>query len=102
MAQVSGIHKSISIILYASTAIFGALILQMVFTSSYNVLLVGILVWINYVLAIAFLGFLSQRFLLWFKSNRNAVVLAYAVAIMMIVRNNADDWSFGRKLGKEI
>jgi hypothetical protein len=87
MLWVSSINKSVSIVLYASIAIFGALILQMVFTSSYNVLWVEILVWINYVLAISILGFLSQRFLLWFKSNRNAVVLTYAVAIMMIAIN---------------
>ena len=68
-------------------AIFGALILQMVFTSSYNVLFLEVVIWINYVLGIALLGFLSQRFLSWFKSDRNVVVLAYCIAIMMIATN---------------
>jgi hypothetical protein len=56
----------------------------MVFTSSYNTLFLEIVIWINYILAIGLLGFLSQRFLVWFKSNRNAVVLAYSLAMMMI------------------
>jgi len=43
----------------------------------------------NYLLAIALLGFLSQRFLSWFKSNHNPVVLAYTLAIMMISINAA-------------
>src|SRR5438874_455955 len=78
--RFSGIHKSVSIILYTTLAIFGALILQMVFTSTYNVVFVAVVVWINYLLAIALLGFLSKRFLAWFKSNRNAVVLTYSIA----------------------
>jgi hypothetical protein len=85
--RINVIHKAVSIILYASMAIFGALILQMVFTSSYNVLFVEAIVWINYGLAITLLGFLSQRFLSWFKSNRNAIVLVYAIAITMIAIN---------------
>lgn len=84
---LSVIHKAVSIVLYALIAIFGALILQMVFTSSYNVLFLEVVIWINYVLSIALLGFLSQRFLSWFKSNHNAVVLAYYIAIMMIATN---------------
>jgi hypothetical protein len=84
---LSVIHKAVSIILYALIVIFGALILQMVFTLSYNVLFLEVVIWINYILGIALLGFLSQRFLSWFKSNRNAVVLAYCIAIMMIATN---------------
>lgn len=84
---LSRIHRFVSIILYALIAIFGALILQMVFTASYHVLFIEVVVWINYVLAIALLGFLSQRFLSWFKSNYDAVVLAYAIAIMVIAMN---------------
>lgn len=85
--RISVVHKSVSIVLYALIAIFGVLILQMVVTSSYSVLFIVVAVWLNYVLAIALLGFLSQRFFLWFKSNHNAVVLAYAIATMMIASN---------------
>lgn len=81
---LSRLYKLVVIIQYALIVILGALILQMVFTSSYNTIFLEVVIWINYVLAIGLLGFLSQRFLLWFKSNRNAVVLAYSLAMMMI------------------
>jgi hypothetical protein len=81
---LSGLYKLVVIIQYALIVILGALILQMVFTSSYNTIFLEVVIWINYVLAIGLLGFLSQRFLLWFKSNHNAVVLAYSLAMMMI------------------
>jgi hypothetical protein len=85
--RLSRLHKSVSIIQYTLVVIFSALITQMVLTSSYHVLIVGIVIWINYVLAIILLGFLSQRFISWFRSNHNAAVLAYALAMMMISIN---------------
>ena len=81
---LSRLYKLVTMIQYALIVILGVLILQMVFTSSYNTLFLEIVIWINYILAIGLLGFLSQRFLVWFKSNRNAVVLAYSLAMIMI------------------
>ncbi len=81
------IHKVVSITLYALIAIFVALILQMVFTSSYNALFLHVIVCLNYFLGIALLGFLSHRFLSWFKTNHNLVVLTYGLAIMGIAVN---------------
>lgn len=59
----------------------------MLFTSSYNVQFLEVVIWINYSLAIVLLGFLSYRFLSWFRYNHNPVVLAYSIAIMMISIN---------------
>ncbi len=87
--RLSTIGRAVSIIQYALIAIFVSLIIQMLFTSSYNVLILEVVIWMNYLLAIALLGFLSQRFLSWFKSNHNPVVLAYTLAIMMISINAA-------------
>jgi hypothetical protein len=84
---LSRLHKSVSIVQYALIVIFGVLITQMVLTSSYNVFFVEIVIWINYVLSIGLLGFLSQRFLSWFRSKHSAVVLVYAMAMMMICIN---------------
>jgi len=53
----------------------------------HNVQFLQVVVWINYLFVIALLGFLSLRFLSWFKSNHNLVVLAYSLAIMMISIN---------------
>jgi hypothetical protein len=85
--RLSRLHKSVSIIQYALIAIFGALITQMVLTSSYHILLVEMVIWINYVLAIILLAFLSYRFLSWFRLNHSAAVLGYALAMMMITIN---------------
>jgi hypothetical protein len=84
---LSRLHKSVSIAQYALIVIFGILITQMVLTSSYNILFIEIVIWINYVLTIGLLGLLSQRFLSWFRSNHSVVVLAYAIATMMICIN---------------
>ncbi len=85
--RLSTIGRAVSIIQYALIAIFASIILEMLFTSSYNVLFLEIVIWINYILAIALLGFLAQRFLSWFRSNHNPVVLAYSLAIIMISIN---------------
>jgi hypothetical protein len=85
--RLSTIGKVVSIIQYALIAIFASIILEMLFTSSYNVLFIEIVIWMNYILAIALLGFLAQRFLSWYMSNHNPVVLAYSLAIIMISIN---------------
>src|SRR5205823_6770358 len=52
-----------------------------------TVLFLELVVWISYVIGLSLLCFLSYRLLLWFKSNHNAVVLAYSVAVMAISIN---------------
>jgi hypothetical protein len=78
------VYKLVATVQCALIVILAALILQMVFTSSYYALFLKVVIWINYILAIGLLGLLSQRFLLWFKTNRNVVVLAYSIAMIMI------------------
>ena len=72
---------------YVLIAILAALIVQMIFTSSYYTFFLEVVIWMNYVLCIGLLGFLSYRFLSWFKSKHNTVVLAYSLAMMMICIN---------------
>lgn len=81
------ISRSVPIIQYVLIAIFATVILQMLFTSSYNIQFIEVVIWINYSLAIALLGFLSQRFISWFRFNHNPVVLAYFLAMIMITTN---------------
>lgn len=85
--QFSAIGRVVSIMQYILIAIFASIILQMIITTSYDVQFLQVVIWINYLFAIALLGFLSLRFLSWFRSNRNPVVLAYSLAIMMISIN---------------
>jgi hypothetical protein len=81
------LHRIVSLVQYVLIIIFCTLIVQMVLTASYNALFLEAVTWINYALAIILLGFLSQRFISWFRSNHNVVVLAYALAMMMVSIN---------------
>ena len=85
--RLTQIHKCISIILYVLIGILVLLILQMALTSTYSLLLVEFAVCVNYLLGLALLGFLSARFLLWFKSNHKSIVLAYFLAVVAISIN---------------
>ncbi len=81
------IHKVVSITQYAVIAILVSIILQMIITSGYNIFLLNAVLLINYILSIILLGLLAQRFFSWFKSQRNPVVLAYALAISVLSIN---------------
>ena len=81
------IHKVVSIIQYAVIAILVSIILQMTVTSSYNIFLIEAVFWINYILSILLLGLLLHRFFSWFKSSRNSIVLAYALAMSVLSIN---------------
>ena len=59
----------------------------MLLTTSYNIFFTVAVIWITYSLAMVMLGFLSQRFISWFKSNHNSVVLIYALASLMLLIN---------------
>lgn len=77
------LHKIVAVTQYVLISILAALIIQMMLTSSYSLLLIEVVIWINYVLAIVLLEVLSERLISWFRSNRTAVVLAYAAAMIM-------------------
>jgi hypothetical protein len=82
------IDKAVTISQYALLAILVSVILQMVFTSSYHVLSLKAIIFISYVLSFALLALLAKRFFSWFKSNRNLVVLVYALAVSMLSINS--------------
>jgi hypothetical protein len=81
------IHKVVSITQYAMIVILVSIILQMTITAGYNIFLIEAAFWINYVLSILLLGLLAQRFFSWFKSSRNSIVLAYALAMSLLSIN---------------
>ncbi|HYZ51214.1 MAG TPA: hypothetical protein VE593_10030, partial [Nitrososphaeraceae archaeon] len=61
-------------------ALLVAVILQMIIISAYNIAIVAAAVTISYGLALVMTGLLALRFFSWFRSTRNAVVLAYTSA----------------------
>jgi hypothetical protein len=85
--QLVFIYKLVSIAQYIVLALLITIILQMTFTMSYSIMLFKIIIWINYIISIALLGLLAERFFSWFRSKRNLVVITYAVAMVMLSLN---------------
>jgi hypothetical protein len=83
------IDKTVTITQYALIAILVSTILQMLFMSSYHVIVLRATIFISYGLSFILLALLAKRFFSWFKLNHNLVVLAYALAITMISINAA-------------
>jgi hypothetical protein len=91
-SRITGRHvidKAVTISQYALLAILASVILQMVFTSSYHVFSLRAIVFISYGISFTLLALLAKRFISWFKSNHNLVVLVYALAISMLSINSA-------------
>jgi uncharacterized membrane protein len=83
------IHRIVTIVQYVLTALLVVIISEMILTSSYSTLLLAVVVGISYIIAIAMLGLLAQRFFSWFKSNRNLVVLLYGLSGALLAINAA-------------
>jgi hypothetical protein len=81
------IDKAVTITQYALVAILVFTILQMLFMSSYHILILKATIFISYSLSFILLALLAKRFFSWFKLNHNLVVLAYALATTMISIN---------------
>jgi hypothetical protein len=92
--HLSLIHRSVMIIQYVLAAVIVFFIVEMVLTSSYNVVALATTIGISYTLSIILLGLLSKRFFSWFKSNRNSVVLLYGLSSAMLAINAASTLSF--------
>lgn len=83
------IHKLVSIVQYILAVIIICVILQVLATAYYSTILVILATSISYTLAIALMGLLTQRFISWFKSNRNYVVLLYGLSCITLAINAA-------------
>jgi hypothetical protein len=82
-------YNSVKLLQYVLLAILAVSIIQMLFVSSYGSIILKTVIGINYSISIVFLGFLSMKFISWFSSRRNKVVIAYAIAMILICINNA-------------
>jgi hypothetical protein len=81
------IEKIMTIVQYVLISILVFTISQMIFTMSYNIVFLRAAILVSYGLSMILLGILAKRFFSWFRSNRNLVVLAYALATTMISIN---------------
>jgi hypothetical protein len=81
-------HRFVVLSQLVIIAIFISIILEMIFTSSYSVILIDAVIWISCGVSITLLGLLFRSFFSWFRSNRNLVVLAYTVATAILALNS--------------
>lgn len=87
ITAVHSVSKIISAIQYFLIAVLVLIILQMIFTTSYSLVLLEVVVWTNCGLSIILLGFLAKKFFSWFLSNRDIIVIAYALAMVILAVN---------------
>jgi hypothetical protein len=81
------IHKMVTITQYVLTALLIFVVVEMVMISYYNVATLIVSVSLSYTLVVVIMSLLAQRFFLWFRSNRNSVVLLYGLSAAMLAIN---------------
>ena len=87
MLHLNKIHASVTVIQFTITAILVSIFLQMITTTSYNNGMVIAGVTISYLLGTILMGLLASRFFSWFGSNRNLVIILYALSSAIIGAN---------------
>ena len=85
--SLNSIYKLAVTVHYILAAILVFVILQMLITSSYNVVLLTAAITISYVFAVAMMGILCHRFFSWFRLNKNYVVLLYGLSSLTLAIN---------------
>jgi hypothetical protein len=85
--HLNTIHKLVTLVQYVLIALLIFMLYQILFVSYYSTFVLNAITSISYILAIAMLALLSQRFLSWFKSNRNSVVLLYGLSAAILAIN---------------
>jgi hypothetical protein len=81
------VQKLVSCIQYVIIALLVSITMQMVFTSSYNIMVLAATIGVSYTLGAIMMGYLASRFYLWFKINKNSVILAYTLASVALCAN---------------
>lgn len=82
--SLASVHKIITISQYVLIAILASIIIEIIFVSSYSLLLLKAVIWINYSISAVLLGFLAMRFFVWYKSNRNSIVISYGITMSVL------------------
>ena len=77
----------VTIIHWLIISILVIMVFQMIFTSSYTLLLMKIIVSIRCGLSIVLLAFLAKKFFTWFRSYPGIVVISYAITMSILSVN---------------
>jgi len=80
-------HHAIMLFQLILAALIGVILVQIVNYSYYGTSVLLIIIILSYSLAFGMLGFLAFRFFSWFRSNRNIVILLYALASATLAVN---------------
>jgi hypothetical protein len=81
------IQKVITLAQYGLIVILVLVSFEMILRSYYDVLLLIISTYISYTVAIIMLALLAKRFLSWFKTNKNSIVLMYGLSAIALLFN---------------
>ena len=81
------IHKIVVLVQYSLMALLAFILVQILVSSYYSTILLNAVTSIGYVVATTILALLSQRFFLWYKSNRNSVVFLYGMSAAILAIN---------------
>ena len=79
-SYLESLNMIVTIIQYALIAIIVSVFVQIFLNSEYSTLTLNSASILNFALASTLMGILSARFLLWYRSKRNFVVLLYGIA----------------------
>jgi hypothetical protein len=60
---------------------------EVVFLHAYHTIFISIVVWISCIAAVVLLGMLIFRFVQWFKTSNDKLILSYAFALGLIILN---------------
>ena len=86
IAPLGIIHKFVLIIQYVLISLFAIIIVQIILTSSYNIILLKLIVYTSGGSSILLLAFIAKKFFSWFRLRRDAIVISYAIAHGIAVR----------------
>ena len=81
------LQKVITSAQYSLIIILALIIFEMVLWSYYDVTLLITSTYISYIIGIIMLALLAKRFLSWFKTNQNFIVLLYGLSAVTLVFN---------------
>lgn len=85
--RLNTIHKIVTLVQYALVTLLVFVLLQILVSLHYSTVMLIAITSISYILAIAMLGLLAQKFFSWYKSNRNSVVLLYGISTTILTIN---------------
>jgi hypothetical protein len=78
--HINFLHKLIAISRYLLCIIIGLVIFEMLVTTKYSIYILAAATWISYTTGIFMMGLLANKFLRWYKVNKNFAVFFYGLS----------------------